>query len=84
MARLTGRSGVRLTLATTAPGLQVYTGREIDSMPFAGHGADRSGPSTPLRSSRSSGRTRRTGRSSPITLAPGETFRQETRFSFSA
>ncbi|AZB65579.1 galactose mutarotase [Cereibacter sphaeroides] len=85
VVRLTGRSGVRLTLATTAPGLQVYTGREIDSGPFAGHGGrplrafdaialePQHWPDAPNRPE-----------FPPITLAPGETFRQETRFSFSA
>ncbi len=38
--------------------------------PSRATGADRSGPSTPLRSSRSSGRTRRTGRSSPRSPSP--------------
>lgn len=36
VAWLEGRSGVRMTLATTEPGLQVYDGRSLDSGGFAG------------------------------------------------
>jgi aldose 1-epimerase len=38
VAWLTGRSGLRLTLETTAPGLQVFEGRGFNSAPHAGHG----------------------------------------------
>lgn len=35
---LTGRSGLCLTLETTAPGVQVFEGRGFNSAPHAGHG----------------------------------------------
>ncbi|WP_145108939.1 aldose epimerase family protein [Cereibacter sediminicola] len=84
-ARLTGRSGVSLTLATTAPGLQVYTGRDIDSGAHAGHHG------RPLRSFDAIALEPQLWPDAPnhpafpsIDLRPGALFRQETRFSFSA
>lgn len=37
VARLTGRAGLRMTLHTTAPGLQIYDGAGLASAPFPGH-----------------------------------------------
>ncbi len=37
VAELIGRKGVRMTIETTEPGLQVYDGRGIDTAPYPGH-----------------------------------------------
>lgn len=83
-ARLTGRQGLRLTLLTTAPGLQVYTGAHLDSEGFAGHHGLPYGPhdALALEPQLWPDAPRHAGFPS-IRLGPGETFRQETRFAFS-
>lgn len=43
-AELAGRSGVRLVLETTAPGLQVYDGRKLATAPWPGHAGQPYGP----------------------------------------
>ena len=82
---LTGRSGTAMRIDTTEPGLQLYDGARIDTAPHLGHGgtpyAAHAGialepqvwpdaPNRPLFPS--------------AVLRPGETYRQETRFTFSA
>ncbi len=37
VARLTGASGLAMTVETTEPGLQIYDGIRIDTAPFTGH-----------------------------------------------
>lgn len=44
VAALTGRKGVTLTIATTAPGLQVYDGARMDSLGLLGHTGQPYGP----------------------------------------
>ncbi|MBD3764497.1 MAG: galactose mutarotase [Rhodobacterales bacterium] len=44
VAVLSGPDGLRLRLATTAPGLQVYDGAHLDTAPLAGHGGAPYGP----------------------------------------
>jgi aldose 1-epimerase len=85
VADLTGTSGVTLRLATTEPGLQVYDGRRLDSAPFAGHGGQPYGPfaGLALEPQRWPDAPQHPA-FPPITLAPGETYRQETRWSFAA
>lgn len=83
VAELTGRSGLRLTLATTEPGLQVYDGAGLGSAPFAGHGGRPCGPfaGLALEPQRWPDALRHPGFPS-IALAAGQTYRQETRWSF--
>ncbi|MCE6968781.1 aldose epimerase family protein [Cereibacter sphaeroides] len=83
-ATLTGRAGLRLDLSTTAPGLQVYTGREIDSGTFPGHHGRPYAPfdAIALEPQMWPDAPNHPG-FPPITLNPGETFRQETLFNFS-
>ena len=88
-ADLTGQSGVRLTLDTTEPGLQVYDGCGIDTAPKP----SQSGPSQSgraygpfagiaLEAQRWPDAPNRPGFPA-ITLAPGDTCTQVTRFRFS-
>ena len=84
-AELVGRSGTILRIDTTEPGLQLYDGARIDTAPHLGHGGAPYGahagialepqvwPDAPNRPSFPS-----------AVLRPGETYRQETRFTFSA
>jgi len=83
VAWLTGRSGLRLTLETTAPGLQVFEARGFNSAPHAGHGGVPYGvfaglalepqfwPDTPNHPD-----------FPPILLEPGTVFSQTSRFAF--
>lgn len=83
VAWLTARSGLRLTVATTAPGIQVYDGAGFFSEGPVGHGGVTYGafagialepqhwPDAPSHPGFPS-----------ILLTPGETFAQETRLSF--
>jgi aldose 1-epimerase len=82
VASLAGQSAT-LHLATTEPGLQIYEGAGVNSAPFPGHGGTPYGafagiamepqrwPDAPHNPS-----------FPPITLAPGETYRQTTRWRF--
>ena len=82
-AELTGRTGVRLTLETTEPGLQVYDGRGVDTAPFPGHAGQPYGAHAgiALEAQRWPDAPAHPG-FPPITLDPGQTYRQVTRFSF--
>ena len=85
VAELTGTSGVTMRIATTEPGLQVYDGVNVRTAPFAGHGAV---PYTPfagiaLEPQRWPDAPNRPAFPS-ILLSPGETYRQETRWTFAA
>jgi aldose 1-epimerase len=83
VAWLTGRSGLRMTLETTAPGLQVYDGSGITSGGFNGHNGapyhnfagialePQFWPDAPNHTNFPS-----------ILLPPSTEFRQKTRFSF--
>ncbi len=85
VAELTGRTGVTLRLASTEPGLQIYNGRRLNSAPFAGHGgavyAAHAGLA--LEPQRWPDAPNHPGFPA-ITLSPGESYHQQTRWSFSA
>jgi aldose 1-epimerase len=83
-AELTGRSGIRLTLDTTEPGLQVYDGRTTDSTPIPGHAGHPYGPyaGIALEAQRWPDAPNHPGFPT-ITLTPGDTCTQVTRFRFS-
>jgi aldose 1-epimerase len=80
-ARLTGPTGLALTLETTEPGLQVYDASRLTTAPFPGHAGAPLGafagvaleaqawPDAPHHPN-----------FPPIRLAPGETYRQQTRW----
>jgi len=84
VAELTGRAGVRLRIATTEPGFQVYDGAFLNIPDHPGHGGvcysrhqgmaleAQHWPDTPNQCG-----------FPPITLAPGATYRQKTRWCFS-
>ncbi|MEH6773345.1 MAG: aldose epimerase family protein [Cereibacter changlensis] len=83
VAELVGQSGVRLRLATTEPGLQVYDGVYIDSEGFAGL------QGRPLRKHEAMALEAQRWPDAPnhpgfpsIRLDPGQIYRQETRLSF--
>jgi len=82
VAQLTGRRGVRLRIATTEPGLQVYDGGHLTSGRFAGHGGVPYGPyeGMALEAQRWPDAPNHLD-FSPITLEPGATYRQQTRLS---
>ncbi|MBI1218453.1 MAG: galactose mutarotase [Rhodobacteraceae bacterium] len=82
-ADLTGESGVRMTLETTEPGLQVYDGRGLNTAPFPGHAGQPYGrcAGLALEPQRWPDAAAHPG-FPPITLAPGQVYRQVTRFSF--
>jgi aldose 1-epimerase len=83
VAWLTGRSGLRLTMATTEPGLQVYDAARLSSAPFNGHGGQPYGPHAgiALEAQRWPDATNHPGFPA-IGLGPTETYRQETRWGF--
>jgi aldose 1-epimerase len=85
VAVLTGTSGVTLRLATTEPGLQVYDGRHLASAPFRGHNGKvyHAHAGLALEPQRWPDAPNHPG-FPPITLDPGETYRQVTRWSFQA
>lgn len=80
---LTGRSGLRMTVETTEPGLQVYDGARLGTAPWAGHGGRPYGPyaGIAIEAQRWPDAPAHAG-FPPIALAPGETYRQVTRWSF--
>jgi aldose 1-epimerase len=82
VARLEGRHAT-LHLATTEPGLQIYDGRRLDTAPFPGHGGKPYGPFAGLamEPQRWPDAPHHPG-FPPITLDPGQTYRQETRWRF--
>ncbi|WP_420857424.1 aldose epimerase family protein [Marivivens marinus] len=74
---LTGANGRQMTLSTTAPGLQVFDGRNTDDQGFAAYAGlaiePQHWPDAP------------NNRQFPkITLNPGQTYRQTSQFHFSA
>jgi aldose 1-epimerase len=82
-AELTGKSGVRMVMETTEPGLQVYDGRGINTAPYPGHAGV---PYTPhaglaLEAQRWPDATNHAHFPS-IVLSPGEQYQQVTRFTF--
>ena len=83
-ATLEGARGVRLDLATTAPGLQVYDGRRLATAPWPGLMGEPHGPyaGVALEPQHWPDAPNRP-EFPPILLAPGETYRQATTFSFS-
>lgn len=82
-AELTGRSGVRLRLATTEPGLQVYDAEGYSSAPFPGHAGHPYGSHAGL-ALEAQGWPNALNRPDfpPILLRPGKTLEQTTRFRF--
>lgn len=83
VAELTGRKGIRLRLATTEPGLQVYDGRHLATAPHEGHSGAAYGPheGIALEAQRWPDAPGNPG-FPPITLHPGEAYSQTTRLSF--
>lgn len=82
VAHLAGRQAT-LHLATTEPGLQIYDGRRLDTAPYPGHGGKPYGAFAGLamEPQRWPDAPHHPG-FPPITLAPGETYRQDTRWRF--
>jgi aldose 1-epimerase len=82
VASLTGGQ-VRLTLATTEPGLQVYDGRALNTWAFPGHSGHPYGPfaGLALEAQRWPDAPNHPG-FPPVTLDPGETYRQVTQWRF--
>jgi aldose 1-epimerase len=82
VATLTGGQ-VAMTLATTEPGLQVYDGRGIGTGPFGGHSGRPYGPfaALALEAQLWPDAPNQSG-FPPVTLDPGETYRQETQWRF--
>lgn len=84
IAELTGTSGIRMSITTTEPGLQIYCGERLATGPWLGHNGVPYGafaglamepqrwPDAPHHPAFPS-----------ITLSPGATYRQDTRWSFS-
>ncbi len=83
VASLTGQYGVTLRLSTTEPGLQVYDGRTLATAPFLGHSGTPYGAHAglALEPQRWPDAPNHPG-FPPITLVPGEIWRQETLWSF--
>lgn len=80
VARLTGASGVTLTLETDAPGLQVYDGRSLGTVPAIGLTGAPYGPHAGLALEPQMWPDAPHHKDFPaITLAPGAVWRQETR-----
>lgn len=82
-AELTGRSGLRLTIETTEPGLQVYDAARMATAPFIGHAGQAYGAfaGLALEAQRWPDAPAHPGFPS-VALAPGEVYRQVTRWSF--
>ncbi len=82
-AELTGKSGVRMVLETTEPGLQVYDGRGIDTAPYPGHAGVPYAPHAglALEAQRWPDATNHAHFPS-ILLSPGGHYQQVTRFTF--
>lgn len=82
-AELTGQSGVRMTLETTEPGLQIYDARRFDTTPFPGHAGQPYGAHAGLALEPQRWPDAAAHPAfPPITLEPGDTYRQVTRFRF--
>ena len=85
VAELTGRSGISLRLATTEPGLQVYGGQGLATAPWPGHRGEPCGAFAGIAMEPQRWPDAPHHPAFPtILLSPGETYRQETRWSFSA
>lgn len=83
VAELVGRSGVRLRLATTEPGLQIYDMARVETAPFAGHGGAPYGPFAGLAMETQLWPDAVHQSKFPsILLEPGETREQVTRLRF--
>lgn len=82
-AELTGRSGVTMTIETTEPGLQVYDGAGLKTAPYLGHSGQPYGHHAGI-AMEAQGWPDAAAHDSfpPVTLAPGETYRQATRWTF--
>lgn len=81
--RLTGPSGLVLTIETTEPGLQVYDAARLDTGDFRGHDGAPYGPHAGV-ALEAQGWPDAPNRPDfpPVLLRPGETYRQVTRWSF--
>ena len=83
VAELTGRSGLRMTLATTEPGLQVYDGARLSTGTFAGHCGQACGPFAGIALEAQRWPDAPNHPLFPsVALMPDETYRQETCWSF--
>jgi aldose 1-epimerase len=82
VARLAGHTAT-MHLATTEPGLQIYDGRRLDTAPYPGHDGTPYGPFAGLamEPQRWPDAPHQPA-FPPITLEPGQTYRQETRWRF--
>lgn len=84
IAELTGTSGIRMSITTTEPGLQIYCGERLSTAPWPGHGGVPYGAYAGLAMEPQRWPDAPHHPAFPtITLAPGETYRQDTRWSFS-
>lgn len=84
VATLTGARGVRLDLATTAPGLQVYDGRGLATAPWLGLTGQPYGPHAGVALEPQDWPDAPNHGTFPsILLTPGAEYRQSTVFSFS-
>ncbi len=82
-AELTGKSGTRMTIETTAPGLQIYDGRAIATAPAPGHSGQPYGPYAGLAIEPQHWPDAPANPGfPPITLSPGEPYEQTSRFTF--
>ncbi|RMD91168.1 MAG: galactose mutarotase [Alphaproteobacteria bacterium] len=83
VAELTGTSGLRLTIATTEPGLQVYDAARGPEPPQPGHDGQPLGPFCGLALEPQAWPDAPNHPGFPsICFGPGERYRQRTRFSF--
>ena len=83
VARLTGKSGLELTVETTEPGLQIYDAARNDTTPFVGHLGSLYGPHAGIAIEAQSWPDTPNRSDFPaIRLDPGETYEQVTRWRF--
>ncbi|RVV99072.1 galactose mutarotase [Mesobaculum littorinae] len=81
---LTGRDGVRMTLSTTEPGLQVFDSAPTDTQPHEGHLGVPYGPGCGFAIEPQGWPDAPNRPEFPsVRLDPGQTYRQHTRYAFS-
>ena len=84
VAELTGQNGLRLTIGTTEPGLQIYDAARLDTAPYLGHMGQPYGAHAGIALETQGWPDAPNRPDFPCTvLAPGQPHRQQTRFSFS-
>lgn len=83
VAKLTGQSGVMLTVETTEPGLQFYDGAKMNSGAFTGHSGAPYGPYQALALETQAWPDAPANPTfPPINLNPGQQYRALTRYEF--